>query len=85
MHRDKIRKAKAQLELNLQRHVKNKKKGFYSYIGRRRQAKDSVPHLISKDGELASTDMEKDEIVSSVFPQSSLVVRLPVFDRNPNL
>ena len=35
--RDRIRKAKAQIELNLARDVKDKK-GFYRYIGRRRQA-----------------------------------------------
>jgi len=34
MCRDKIRKAKAQMELNLVRDVKNNKKGFYRYIGR---------------------------------------------------
>ena len=39
---DRIRKAKAQMELNLARDVKDNKKGFYRYIGRRRQAKESV-------------------------------------------
>ena len=34
--RDRIRKAKAQMELNLSRDVKDNKKGFYGYIGRRR-------------------------------------------------
>ena len=41
--RDRIRKAKAQMELNLVRDVKDNKKGFYRYTGRRRQAKESVP------------------------------------------
>ena len=40
--RDRIRKASAQVELNLARDVKDNKKGFYRYIGRRRQAKESV-------------------------------------------
>ena len=43
MCRDRIRKAKAQMELNLARDVKDNKKGFYWYIGRRRQVKESAP------------------------------------------
>lgn len=35
MYRDRIRKAKAQLELNSARDVKNNEKGFYSYIGKK--------------------------------------------------
>ena len=34
--RCRIRKAKAQVELNLARHVKNSKKTFYRYIGQKR-------------------------------------------------
>ena len=34
--RDRIRTAKAQMELNVVREVKDNKKGFYGYIGRRR-------------------------------------------------
>ena len=52
--RDRIRKAKAQMELNLVRDVKDNKKGFYRYIGRRRQTKKSVPPLMKGNGELAS-------------------------------
>ncbi|KAK4826654.1 LOW QUALITY PROTEIN: hypothetical protein QYF61_010639 [Mycteria americana] len=33
--RDEVRKAKAQMELNLVRDVKNNKKGFYKYIGQK--------------------------------------------------
>ena len=43
MCRDKVRNAKAQMELNLARDVKSNKKGFYRYIGRMRQVKESVP------------------------------------------
>ena len=43
MCRNRIRKAKAQMELDLARDVKDNKKGFYRLIGRRRQAKESVP------------------------------------------
>ena len=55
------------MELNLVRDVKNNKKGFYRYIGRRRQAKESVPHLIKGSGELASSDTEKAEVFSECF------------------
>ncbi|KFZ66869.1 hypothetical protein N338_11098, partial [Podiceps cristatus] len=54
--RNGIRKAKAQMELNLARDVKNNKKGFYRYIGQKRQAKESVPPLVNEKGELAVTD-----------------------------
>ena len=43
MCRNKIRKAKAQIELNLARDVKDNKKGFSRYIGRRRQTKRVFP------------------------------------------
>ncbi|PKU32580.1 nedd4-binding protein 2-like 2 [Limosa lapponica baueri] len=43
--RDEVKKAKAQLELNLERDAKNNKKGFYRYINQKRKAKESVhPH-----------------------------------------
>ncbi|KFZ51573.1 hypothetical protein N338_04103, partial [Podiceps cristatus] len=60
--RDGIRKAKAQMELNLARDVKNNKKGFYRYIGQKRQAKERVPPLVNEKGELAATDAEKAEV-----------------------
>ena len=58
MCRDRIRKAKALVELNLARDVKDNKKGFYRYIGRRRQAKEGAPPLMKGSGELASSDTE---------------------------
>ena len=54
--RDRIRKANALVELNLARDVKDNKKGFYRYIGRRRQAKESVLPLMKGNEELASSD-----------------------------
>ena len=85
MCRDRIRNAKAQRELNLARDVKDNKKGFYRYIGRRRQAKESVPPLINEDGELASSDIEKAEVLMSALAQSSWVVRLPMSARTTGL
>jgi len=42
--RDGVRKAKAQLELNLARGAKNNKKGFYRYVSRKKMVKESIPH-----------------------------------------
>lgn len=54
------------MELNLARDGRNKK-CFYRYTGRRRQTKESVPPLISEDGELASSDMEEAEVFNECF------------------
>ena len=62
--RDSIRKAKAQIELNLVRDVKNKKKGLYRYRDQKRQAKESIPPLLNEKGELATTDTDKAEVPS---------------------
>ena len=67
MCRDRITKAKEQMELNLVRDATDNKKGFYRYIGRRRQAKESVPPLMKGNGELASSDIEKKEVLNECF------------------
>ena len=67
MCRDRITKAKEQMELNLSRDVKDNKKGFYRYIGRKRQAKESAPPLMKGNGELASSDTEKAEVLNECF------------------
>ena len=67
MCRDRIRKDKVQMELNLARYVKDNTKGFYRYKGRRRQAKESVPPLMKGNRELASSDIEKAEVLSECF------------------
>ena len=71
MSRDRIRKAKAQMELNLVTDTKDNKKGFYRYIGRRRQAKESVSPLMIGNGELASSDIEIAEILNECFASIS--------------
>ena len=65
--RDRMRKAKVQMELNLARDVKDNKKGFYRYIGRRRQGKESAPPVMKGNGELASSDIEKAEVLNECF------------------
>lgn len=49
------------------RDVKNNKKGFYTYIGQKRQAKKSTPPLVNEKGELTMTDMEKGEVLNEFF------------------
>jgi len=41
--RDEVRKAKAQLELNLARDAKNNNKGCYRYVSQKRKVKESIP------------------------------------------
>ena len=64
--RDVIRKAKAQTEVNLARDIRNNKEGFYRYIGQKRQAKESISPLLNEEGERATTEMEKAEVLSEV-------------------
>ena len=54
-------------------------KTFYRYISQKRQAKVSVPPLVSVKGELASTDEEKAEVLMSSLPQYSLIARILIF------
>ncbi|KAK4821003.1 hypothetical protein QYF61_010734 [Mycteria americana] len=44
--RDGVRKAKAQLELNLAGNAKNNKKGFYRYVNQKRKVKESIQNCI---------------------------------------
>lgn len=65
--RDRNRKSKAQMELNLVRDVKDNKKRFSRYVGRRRQAKESILPLMKDNGKLASSDIEKAEVPNECF------------------
>jgi len=40
--REGVRRAKAQLELNMARNAKNKKKGFNRYVSQKRKVQESV-------------------------------------------
>jgi len=53
------------MEVNLLRDVKNNKKGFFRYIGQKRQIKESAPPLIHEKAELAST--EKAGVLNEFF------------------
>lgn len=41
--KDGIQKAKERLQLNFAKNGKNKKKGFYTYVGKKRKMKENVP------------------------------------------
>ena len=55
------------MELNLVRDMKDNRKVFYRYVCRKRQAKESVPPLIDEDRAVASSDMEKAEVLNKCF------------------
>jgi len=75
-----MRKAKAHLELNLARDVKDNKKGFFNYISSKRKTRDNVGPLLNEVSVLVKEDTEKAELltafIASVFtakagPQAS--------------
>jgi len=65
--KDDVRKAKAQLELNLAKDAKNNKRGFYRYVRQKRKVKESVAPPMSKNGKLVKMDKEKAEVLSNFF------------------
>jgi len=65
--RDGIRKTKVEMELNLVEDVKNNKEVFFRYIDKKRQGEESILPMINEKGELASTDMEKAEVLNAFF------------------
>ncbi|KAK4828306.1 hypothetical protein QYF61_025318 [Mycteria americana] len=80
--REKIRRAKAQLEINLATAVKDNKKCFYKYISNKRRAKDNIqpfwirancslstqsPQLEDRDGEQNEAPVIQGEMVSDLL------------------
>ncbi|GAB0210105.1 hypothetical protein GRJ2_003476300 [Grus japonensis] len=65
--RDKIRKAKAQLELNLATVVRDNKKCFYKYISNKKRAKENLHPLLDAEGNMATKDGEKAEVLNAFF------------------
>jgi len=57
--REKIRRAKAQLELNLSTAVKDSIKCFYKYIHNKRKAKENLHPLLDAGGNIVTMDEEK--------------------------
>ncbi|GAB0207863.1 hypothetical protein GRJ2_003252000 [Grus japonensis] len=64
---DATRKAKAHLELNLARDVKDNKKGFFKYISSKRKTRENVGLLLNEVGALVTEDTEKAELLNAFF------------------
>ncbi|KAK4815927.1 hypothetical protein QYF61_010184 [Mycteria americana] len=66
--REKIRRAKAELELNLAAAVKDNKKHFFKYISSKRTAKENLqPHPLDGGGNTVTKDEEKAEVLNAFF------------------
>ena len=67
MCRDKIRKAKAQLELSLATKAKVNSKCFYKHISSERKARENLHPLLDAEGNLVTTDRDKAEVLDAFF------------------
>ncbi|KAK4823927.1 hypothetical protein QYF61_008313 [Mycteria americana] len=65
--REKIRRAKAELELNLAAAVKDNKKHFFKYISTKRRAKENLQPLVDAGGNTVTKDEEKAEVLNAFF------------------
>ncbi|KAK4826139.1 hypothetical protein QYF61_005712 [Mycteria americana] len=55
------------MELNLTRDVKGSQKGFYEYVGDKRNTRENVRLLLKKTGDLVTQDVEKAEVLNAFF------------------
>ncbi|PKU47794.1 rna-directed dna polymerase from mobile element jockey-like [Limosa lapponica baueri] len=62
-----MRKAEANLELNLARDVKYNKKGLFKYIHSKRKTRENVGLLLNEAGALVMEDTEKAELLNAAF------------------
>ncbi|GAB0189216.1 mitochondrial enolase superfamily member 1 [Grus japonensis] len=65
--RDATRKAKARMELNLARDVKDNKKGFFYFISSKRKTRENVGLLLNEVDTLVTEDTEKVELLNAFF------------------
>ncbi|KAK4821235.1 hypothetical protein QYF61_016534 [Mycteria americana] len=65
--REKIRRAKTQLELNLATAVKDNEKYFYKYLSNKRRAKENLHPLLDAGGKIVTKDEEKAEVLHAFF------------------
>ena len=67
LRRENIRRAKAQLELNVANAIKDDKKYFYKYIRNKRRAKENLHPSLDAQGNIVTKDEEKSEVLSACF------------------
>ncbi|KAK4829760.1 hypothetical protein QYF61_006484 [Mycteria americana] len=65
--REKIRRAKAELELSLAAAIKDNKKHFFKYISSKRRAKENLQPLVDRGGNTVTKDEEKAEVLNAFF------------------
>ncbi|KAK4819046.1 hypothetical protein QYF61_024685 [Mycteria americana] len=65
--REKIRRAKAELELSLAAAIKDNKKHFFKYISSKRRAKENLQPLVDGGGNAVTKDEEKAEVLNAFF------------------
>ena len=67
LYKEKIRKGKAQLELNLATKLKDNNKYFYKCINSKRRARENLHPLLDTKGNLVTKDQEKAEVLNDSF------------------
>ena len=67
MCREKIRKAKAQLELSLATKAKENSKCFYKHINSKRKARENLHPFLDAEGNLVTKDQDKAEVLNAFF------------------
>lgn len=72
-----VRRAKANLELNFTKVTKNKMKSFYRYVNQKRKVKESIYSLISKAIKLVTRMRRRLRCSENFLPQPSLAASLP--------
>ena len=65
--REKIRKAKAQLELGLATKAEENSKCFYKHINSKRKARENLHPLLDTEGNLVTKDRDKAEVLNASF------------------
>ena len=64
--RDEVRKAKAQLQLNMSRGTRKNNKGFYRYLNQKRKVQEGILPIVNDTGKLETVD-KKAEVLNSFF------------------
>lgn len=64
---DKVREAKAQIELSLAVDIEDNRKGFYRYIASKRKTRGNLDSLPQEIGHLATLNKEKAEVLDNFY------------------